>query len=169
MRIVRCIIWRQWLGRGRLTIVKLRTCPLVASVALLPYPRTCFSRLPSFFVLLYEGTKSAVQSKTSTTCMSSLQNELRADQLYSVSLRTACVCVVPIRVLRACGHLGLWCPIYVMRECLFVCVAGCWVLICDACRHQVQASLVHRDWMQVQTILRSTMDSSEPQRAACSL
>ena len=42
MRIVRCIIWRQWLGRGRLIIVKLRTCfsfSLLARVALLTCPR----------------------------------------------------------------------------------------------------------------------------------
>ena len=143
MRIVQCIIWRRSLGRGRLTIVKLRTSlsfSLIARVALLP----CSCAYPCAFV--YEGAKSAAQSKTLTTFTSSRRNELRADQL---SLRTAYVCVVLIRVLRACGHLGLWCPIFVMRECLFVCVSGCWVLICDAYRHQVEASLVRREWMQV--------------------
>ena len=121
------------------------------------------------FFLLYEGTKSATQSKTSTTSTSSRRNEHRADQLYSVNLRTAYVCIVLIRVLRTCGHLGLWCPIYVMHECLFVCVTGCWVLICGACRHKVEVLLVRRDWMQVRTILRSTMDSSELQHAEGSL
>jgi len=158
-----------------LTIVKLRTCHFPPLVALCFYSLVFVLLLAlTFFFPLYEGTKSAAQSKTSTTFTSSRRNELRAGQLYSVSLRTAYVCVVLIPVLRACGHLGLWCPIYVMRECLFVC---CWLLggadfgldFCDACRHQVKAPLVRRDWVQVRTILRSTMDWPELQRAEGSL
>ena len=134
--------------------------PLSSPVLLLlPCPCACISRL-RFFFRLYEGTKSVAQSKTLTTSTSSRRNELRADQLYSVGLRTTYVFVVLIRVLRACGHLGLWCPICVMRECLFVCVSGCWVLVCDAYRHKVDASLVRRDWMQVPTISRSTVAPS---------
>ena len=69
----------QAIRKGGLTIVKLRTSPLVASVALLsylcPYARTYVSFC---FTLLYKGTKSASQSKTSTTSTSSRRNELRA-------------------------------------------------------------------------------------------
>ena len=134
MRIVQCISWRRSLGRQQLTTVKLRTC-----LSFPPRGPCCFYSLVLVlvscayaFFWLYEGTKYLAQSKN-------------IDYLYLITieqttrrppvLRTAYICVVLVRVLRTCGHLGL--PICVMRECAFLYVllgAGCLFLMHEVTR-----------------------------------
>ena len=160
VRMVWCIIWCQSLGRGQLTTVKLCTC-----LSFPPRRPCCFYSIVlvlvphayAFFFFFLALWRHEIRRLIKNL-----------DYLYVITterttcrpavLRTVHVCAVLIRMLHACGHFGLSCPICMMRECVFLYVflgAGCWVLICGACRNQVEAPLVPQDWVQVQTMARS--------------